>query len=333
MQTIQRISAIALILAITLSLFSCQINETTKASSTGKPSEIIVVAEDNLWASSLGDTIKSYFNNPRTGLPQPEPLFKVVQIKLEEFKRLFQTHKNILAISIDSALTEPKYETGYNVWASPQRVVKITAPTIELLKKSFLDHQRDIYNLYENAEIERLQTLFSKSNNIKANELIRKKFNLDMNIPADYYIAVEKDNFLWLRREANILSQGIVIYAYAYTDTNAFNPLKILSVRNQFTRLYVPGPSDSSFMVVADEYVEPVSRTIQLKKELAIETRGLWEVRKDFMGGPFINYTLVDKRNNMVLALDGYVYAPNKDKADLLKQVQAILLSFKFIEK
>jgi hypothetical protein len=331
MQTIQRISAIALVLAITFSLFSCKSNETTKASSTGKPSEILIVAEDNLWASSLGDTIQNYFDTPRLGLPQPEPLYKVVQIKLDEFKRLFQTHRNVFVISIDSTIAEAKYETGYNVWAAPQRVIKITAPTIELLKQSFLEHQRDIYNLYENAEIERLQTLFSKSNNIKAMELIKKKFNLDMKIPADYYIAVDKDNFLWLRREANILSQGILIYSYAYTDTNAFNPLKILSVRNQFTRLYVPGPSDSSFMIVADAFVKPVSRTIQLKKELAIETRGLWEVEKDFMGGPFINYTMVDRRNNMVLALDGYVYAPNKDKADLLKQVQAVLLSFEFI--
>lgn len=333
MQIIKSIPAIAFILAITLSLSSCKKNESTKASSTGKPSEIIVVAEDNLWKSSLGDTIKGYFSTHRQGLPQPEPLFKVVQIKYDEFTRFFQSHRNVLAVSIDSTLTKAKYETGYNVWAAPQRVIKITAPSIELLKESFLEHDRDIYNLYENAEIERLQKLYSNSVNAKANDLIKKKFNLEMNIPADYFIAVNKENFLWLRKEANILSQGILIYRYAYTDTVAFNPRKILSVRNQYTRLFVPGPFDSSYMVVADEFIQPVSRTLQLKKELAVETRGLWEVEKDFMGGPFINYTLVDRRNNMVIALDGYVYAPNKDKADLLKQVQAVLLTFEFNEK
>jgi hypothetical protein len=51
------------------------------------------------------------------------------------------------------------------------------------------------------------------------------------------------------------------------------------------------------------------------------------------MGGPFVSYTLVDKKNNMVIALDGYVYAPNKNKADLLRQVQSILLSFEFVDK
>lgn len=333
MQSIKGITAIALVLVSMVGISSCKSDKSTKASSTGSPKEIIIVAENNLWKSSLGDSITAYFSSSRLGLPQPEPLFNIVQINLEEFNRLFETHRNILAISIDSTIDKANVEMAYNVWATPQRVVKITAPTIEMLKESFKLKQKDIFNLYENAEIERLQTLYSKSMNIKAVEAVRAKFNLNMNIPADYYVAVNKENFIWLRREANILSQGILIYSYPYTDTVAFNLRKILSVRNQFTNLYVPGPSDSSFMIVADKDIPPITRILELKKELAVETRGLWEVEKDFMGGPFVNYTLVDKKNNMVLALDGYVYAPNKDKADLLKQVQSILLSFDFIEK
>lgn len=333
MQSKRSLIATALVLLSLVGMFSCNLNKSIKASSTGSSKEIIVVAENNLWKSSLGDSIIAYFSSPRPGLPQPEPLFKLIQINLEEFNRLFETHRNVLAISIDSTLDKSNVELAYNVWSAPQRVVKITAPTIEMLKESFMLRQKDIFNLYENAEIERLQTLYSKSMNIKAVDAVRTKFNLKLNIPADYYVAVNKDNFIWLRREANILSQGILIYSYPYTDTIAFNPRKILSVRNQFTHLYVPGPSDSSFMIVADKDIPPVTRVLELKKELAVETRGLWEVEKDFMGGPFVNYTLVDKKNNMVLALDGYVYAPNKDKADLLKQVQSILLSFDFIEK
>jgi hypothetical protein len=86
-------------------------------------------------------------------------------------------------------------------------------------------------------------------------------------------------------------------------------------------------------MVIADEYMEPVTRTLRIKKNLATEVRGLWEVKKDFMGGPFISYTFVDTKNNRVITLDGYVFAPGERKHDLLKQVQAILLSFEFIEQ
>ncbi len=333
MKRFLKIISIVIVLAFSL-VHSCTSDKPTKPSSTGSPNEVIIVAEDNLWRSSLKDTVSNYFSSSRIGLPQPEPLYKVVQIKLAEFNRLFQTHRNVLAIAIDSSLTDAKYEFAYNVWAKPQRVVKITAPSIELLKSSFNEHKREIFNLYENAEIERLQKLYSKSLNLKAIETIKRRFNINMDIPANYFVAVDKDNFLWLRKETNTMSQGLLIYSYPYTDTNAYKVRKIISVRNQFTRLYVPGPADNSYMIVAtDTIMKPVTRTLELKKELAVETRGLWDVEGDFMGGPFVNYTLVDRKNNMVLALDGYVYAPNQNKAGFLREIQSILLSFEFIEK
>lgn len=312
---------------------SCMSNKSTKADATGKPNEVIVICEDNLWKTSIGDSVRLFFSEDRVGLPQPEPLFKPIQIKIDEFNRVFETHRNVLNVFIDSSLTTAQYEMGHNVYSRPQTIVKISAPTIELLKEEFSKRKREIYNLYENADIRRLQDMYAKSKNAKAIELIENKFNIKMNVPADYFVAVNKDNFLWLRKEANILSQGILIYSYPYTDTNAFNVRKIVSVRNQFTSLYVPGSLDSSYMVVADNMIKPVTRTLELKKYLAVEARALWDVENDFMGGPFINYTLVDKKNNMVIALDGYVYAPNKDKTGLLKEVQSILLTFDFIDK
>lgn len=333
MQLRQYLSIATLAVSIIISVTGCTSDKASLAASKGSPNEIIVVAEDNLWKTSIKDTVENYFNTSRIGLPQPEPLYKVVQIKLDEFTTLFQRHRNVLNLLIDSTLKEAKYEVGRDLFATPQRVIKISAPTIEELKTAFIENQREIFNLFENAEIERLQALNKKTVNIKAMELAKSKFNLNIDIPADYYIAIDKPDFLWLRREANVLSQGIIMYSYPYTDTNAFNIRKILSVRDQFTRLYVPGPSDSSFMVVAHNYIEPEARTLSLKKELATETRGLWEVKKDFMGGPFLSYTFVDKKNNKVITLDGYVYAPNADKTNLIKQIQAILLSFEFVEK
>lgn len=312
---------------------SCKDDKPVKASSTGSPSELLVVAENNLWKSSLGDSVRSFFNGPVPALPQPEPLYRLVNVKEDEFGRVLKIHRNVLILTIDSAMKQPLVEMRRDVWAAPQSVAKISAKSLSDLKSAFEERKNDFLNLYDNAEIERLQQIYKKSLNLKAAEALKENFNLSMNIPADYFLAKEKDNFLWFRREANKLSQGILIYSYPYTDTNAYNPLKIISVRNQFTELYVPGPSDSSFMVIADEYMEPVSRTLRLKKNLATEIRGLWEVKKDFMGGPFISYTLVDTKNNRVITLDGYVFAPGERKHDLLKQVQAILLSFEFIEQ
>jgi hypothetical protein len=322
-----------LLIVLSGTVLSCRHEgKTMKPSSTGKPSEIVVVSENNLWKSSAGDSVRAFFSRPVPGLPQPEPHYKLVQIKEDEFGRLLKIHRNVLIITIDSAMSKPQAELRRDIWASPQRVVKISSPSIEGIKEIFAEKSDKILNLYDNAEIERLQSLYAKSLNLKASESIKNAFNLKMNVPADYYVAAQKDNFIWLRRETNIMSQGLLIYSYPYTDTVAFNPLKIKAVRNQFTQLFVPGPSDSSYMVIADEFILPQTRAISLKDEPAVEMRGLWEVRKDFMGGPFINYTFVDRKNNMVIGLDGYVYAPNISKYDYLKQVQAILLSFRFAE-
>lgn len=328
-----RLSSLLVPVLLLIGSVSCKDEAPVKASSTGSPSELLVVAERNLWKSSLGDSVRSFFDGPVPALPQPEPLYRLVNVKEDEFGRVLKIHRNILILTIDSAMKQPLVEMRRDVWAAPQSVAKISAASLAELKTAFEERKNDFLNMYSNAEIERLQQLYKKSLNLKAARALKENFNLSMNIPADYFLAKEKDNFLWFRREANKLSQGILVYSYPYTDTNAFSLMKILSVRNQFTELFVPGPSENSYMVIADEYMEPQARSLRIKKYPATEVRGLWEVKKDFMGGPFISYTLVDTKNNRVITLDGYVYAPGERKHDLLKQIQAILLSFEFIEK
>jgi hypothetical protein len=50
------------------------------------------------------------------------------------------------------------------------------------------------------------------------------------------------------------------------------------------------------------------------------------------MGGPFINYTLVDGKRNKVVTIDGYVYAPSAPKRDMMIQMEALIYSLKFEE-
>jgi len=64
----------------------------------------------------------------------------------------------------------------------------------------------------------------------------------------------------------------------------------------------------------------------------SVEARGLWGLfghPGDLMGGPFVSYTLLDTVYNRVVTLDGFLYAPSDPKRDLLRQLEAILKSFK----
>ena len=62
-----------------------------------------------------------------------------------------------------------------------------------------------------------------------------------------------------------------------------------------------------------------------------MELRGLWNVKGDFMGGPFVSYAILDTNHNKILYLEGFVYAPKYNKRNYIKRLEAILLSLKFI--
>jgi hypothetical protein len=51
------------------------------------------------------------------------------------------------------------------------------------------------------------------------------------------------------------------------------------------------------------------------------------------MGGPYISLAELDATNQRVVVAFGYVYAPSKDKRNLLRQVEAMIYSMKFNEQ
>lgn len=61
----------------------------------------------------------------------------------------------------------------------------------------------------------------------------------------------------------------------------------------------------------------------------ATEMRGLWRLIGDFMGGPYISLAQLDIENQRVVVAFGYVYAPSKDKRNLLRQVEAMIYSLR----
>ena len=47
------------------------------------------------------------------------------------------------------------------------------------------------------------------------------------------------------------------------------------------------------------------------------------------MAGPFINYTIIDKKNNRLVIFEGFTYAPSVNKRDFLFELEAIAKSMK----
>ncbi len=313
---------------------SCNTKKSGLPHSTGKTLEILVVTNNKAqWNGVIGETIKTFFGQEQNGLPQSEPLFSMFNLPEEAFIRMYQPNRDILIINISDKVSQAQIENKKDLWASPQRVIKISAPDNETFLKLFEENKTGIMELFNQVERERMISAFKSAENVKIKNALLEKFNFSLVVPSAYKMAVQDSNFMWIRKESLKDSQALLIYSYPYTSKNSFDNEIIINIRNQITRRYILGPSDGSYMKVADEYIIPTSKEINFNGIFATETRGLWETEGDYMGGPFLSYTLVDETSNRVITLDSYVYAPSQDKRDLLKQLEAILYSFKMKEE
>lgn len=308
--------------------------EKTLSRSSGKTAEMIVVTNnDAIWEGLVGDSIRAFFNQDYEVLPQPEPLFEMTHISIGKFNntKMFQSLHNIFIVDIDPKAEESTIEVRKDVWATPQYVIKVVSPSAEDFVTFFEAKKEAIYGTLMDSEYARLIQTYSGFKDREVINSLRENFKLSMVVPSGFYIAKEFADFAWIRKETQHNSQALLIYTYDFVDTMTFDKSRIISLRDALTEEYIPGPSEGSYMVVAEDYAPVITERIDFKGMFAVRTKGLWRLEGDFMGGPFVSYTFVDEKSNKVITIDGYVYAPNKPKRDLMIQTEAIIHSLTFV--
>jgi hypothetical protein len=331
-----RIAAVLTIPLFFVFTVSCTVSESGLKKSIGSVNELLIVTNDKAqWEGPLGDTIRSVFAAPIPELFQPEPIFDLINVADENFKDIFEKYHTIFIADINPQATEARSETFRDKWAEPQRVIRVTAPDLDSFVKELFAKKESFLKLFIALERERTLTINQLSVNIPLSGEVENKFGIFLPITGGFYKAKEAPDFMWIRHKVTKARQdaelSIMIYSMDYQDTVVFDPRHIIQWRNTLTMEHIPGPSPQSFMKVTREIKPPVFDTItDFPGGYAVETRGLWEVENDFMGGAFVNYTFVNQATNKVITLDGYVYNPNDDKKNFLRQLEAIFFAMKF---
>ena len=307
-------------------------NNTSKPDAIGGTSEVLVVLQNvGQWNGPIGKVIGKYFQAPIYGLPQSEPIFKLLHIGESSFDGAFKTEREILFVKIDPKIKEPKIEIAKDVWAYPQIVIYLTAPSEDSFVDVFKNHHEDFISRYMKYERRRIQNYFKSAIDLKVVQKIQNKFGFTLDIPNAYYVAKTDPGFMWIRHEASQYSQGIIIISLPYIDTAQFSRDRILRRIQKFQQNYIPGPTSGSYMSIDRKYMLPRATTISdFPTKYAVKIDGLWRVENDFMGGPFASYTFLNPKNNQVVTLFGYVYYPNHKKRDKLLEVESILYSVNF---
>lgn len=326
------LSATIIALLALFTLTSCHQEASVLPGSGGKTCEIIVITPKTTWNGSVGDSIRACFGQIQPALNQPEPLFSLVQIDPRAFNEstMFQHHRNILIVEIDPATAEPKFEARQDEWAFPQMVIKFTVPDISAFNALYTPRKQQMLALFYMKEYQRIQKVFAESEQTDITERLRHQYGFRMIFPDGFSFAAAQKDFGWIRKESKDYGQGIIFSVMPYKSVHDFDLKNIIEKRDAMCH-NVPGPAEGSYMTTElrwDEFY-PASKVIDLNGLYAVETRGLWRLEGDFMGGPFVNYLIADTARGRLIMVDAYLYSPRKPKRDLLLQMEGIARSFK----
>ena len=334
MKNIRLIAAMLILLTSFSSCVDENGSEIKKARSVGGTSEILMVTQnDEQWNGQMGQAVRDFFEQEQYGLPQPEKNFKVAHINLDALNDMFKKHRNLIIAKIDKDIKNPLVETQHNLDSEPQFVIRITASSPESWVRAFETQKDGLKLIFDDNERKRFQEYFRPMTDSKLVAQLKKKFGISMNVSEGYVIAANGDNCMWLLQRGEDKDMSFVIYELPYKDTADLNLNNIIKVRDSIVQKYIPGPLDGSYMTTDKEFVKPVSKVLpDFPAGYAVETRGMWNVVGDFMAGPFLSYSIVDPTSSKIITAEGWIYYPNKEKRDLLRQQESILYSLKFAE-
>ena len=314
---------------VLFSLTSCK-NGFGGSSMTGEPGELLVVINDEYKNSETGEQICAVLNEEEIGLTQSESPFSVLLISRNNFSSTFRNYRNILFLDVDKKFTKPQIQYRKDLWTQHQAYVSIGAGNAEELKEVLNIKRSNIIEYFIQAEIERYQQLYKQANNQIVEKSIKKQFDINISVPVGYNVNKTADGFMWISLESKVHSQGLIIYERPYTDTAQFNQANLLNYRDSIVKIHIPGPTEGSFMTT--EYILPTQYKIgkYILDDFTVELRGKWRVENDFMAGPFTSYTFCNPGKNKLITIEGYVYYPNKEKRNFMRQLQAICRSVSF---
>ena len=313
----KRIAIILFFLIITL---SCSDNQQKLLpASSGNINNISVVTSDELWDGAVGDIIRENFGRPIYGLPQIEPVFSLSHIPSKVFSGFATKSRTILKVDISEKEGVFNFK---NTYASPQRIIQITANSVDKIIEIINENLNSIYSTMYLNEIREKQRRISK--NLNQTKAIKNSTGLTLRFPSAYRVAKVDSNFVWIRRD--IETGSVNLFVSRYNDKNNSS---IVKIRDSISKHHIPGPVENTFMST-DPIYTPSSQQISIRGKQILETRGLWEIKGQFMAGPFLNYQFESNTNqDEYIMLDGFVYSPGSSKREYVFELEAIMRSLK----
>lgn len=329
---IVRSVALVAVACLLLTAVSCRqgnISNPLTAGSVGSPWEVLVVMDKSQWENTwAGRALFDVLDEDLPALPQSEPRFKISRCDRADFMGILKPVRNIIETEISRIYSAPKLHFYKDLWATNQYVIKIVAPDNDSFAAFVTANSEAIYDYFDRGERERALQYHRRAHNRDLSALVMKKFGYRIWVPKFMKKYKLGENFIWLSNDQNRKHQDMVIYSYPYTDPATFTPAYLNAKRDSIMKANIPGGPEGSYMA-RQEKEQMTFRELNVNGKYAVEIRGLWEMRKDMMGGPYVSLTRLDEVSQRVVTVEVFIYAPEENKRNLLKHNEAALYSLK----
>ena len=292
--------------------------------SIGQVQSILVVMEEDLWESAVGDSVRKAFTSPIKGLAVAEPAHHIQYIPPSVFKGTVKQNRTVLAVGLDSlSLAHIKKD----VYARPQLIGVVKGLDQADLMQQFQAKKGDFITAFKALEIEQTQQRFKRSLNQEKG--IENLLGVGLDIPSAYRLGMHTESFAWIDRAIPSGSSNIIAYALPYNSFNSPDTFieDIVAARDSVVKIHIPGPDvpgKTTYMKTETVFM-PYVTPAEIAGYKGVEIRGIWDIQNYPMAGPFVAYILNDPDQDRKIVLEGFVFAPNKEKRTLLFELEAII--------
>lgn len=338
------------------SLFGCtqngnEDNKSNLPQARGAMGEIILAMDSASWRNEVGETIRGIFREPIPGLPQDEPMYTLRYVNPLAMNDVLRNAKNLIFVTtlesqsmadrrIRSYFTKESLEKIKNdpdlfmfikkdEFARGQIVLHLFGQNESLLAENLKENAAKIRSYFDEAESKRLKDELFAQNEEGIENTLQEKHGFTLKIPFGYKIAKNESNFVWLRQLGRETDRNIFVSYRDYDEEGLFSKESILDFRESIAKEYIFDSEDTSLYVTTQRIAPVDTAVVNLNGHYAVKARGLWKLNDNSLGGPFVSYTLVDEDLNRLYYIEGYVSSPGNDKRNLIKEMEAILSTFK----
>ncbi|RIA11137.1 uncharacterized protein DUF4837 [Flavobacteriaceae bacterium MAR_2010_72] len=300
-------------------------NKRIVPNSSGNINNVSVVVDNLLWEDTVGEAIRSVLAAPLEGLPQDEPIFDLSQMPTQVFSGFTTKNRTILKIEKGKP-ADTKILT--DVYAKPQVLALITGETNAEIEEQLMANAEKIIDAFKKAEIKEQQRRIALS--LFDDEPLQENLGINLKFSSVYRIAKKEDHFFWIRKDTKTGTMDLLVYQVPLDAIRKGDSavVDVVKLRDSIGKNHIPGRIEGAHMTTENAYSPYIFQTI-IDNKPTLETKGIWDVKNDFMSGPFINYAIEDQVNDRYVVIEGYVFAPSVQKRDYIFELESIIRSVK----